>query len=102
MTMPRDDRLGFPEFTSGHTKLLHELADRLPFTYVLDLNKYAPDYNEEFRKKYYLGGHLSPAGYLLTARMVMTLMDHIIQENMDDFKQVGFIGTPYYNCNEKW
>ncbi|MBQ7303061.1 MAG: SGNH/GDSL hydrolase family protein [Clostridia bacterium] len=102
MTMPRDDRLGFPEFTSGHTKLLHELADRLPFTYVLDLNKYAPDYDEEFRKKYYLGGHLSPAGYLLTARMVMTLMDHIIQENMDDFKQVGFIGTPYYNCNEKW
>ncbi len=102
MTLPRDDRLGFPEFVSGHTTLLHELAKRLPFTYVLDFNKYAPDYNEEFRQKFYLGGHLSPAGYLLTARLVMTYMDRIIRENMDDFKQVGFIGTPYHHCEEKW
>ncbi len=36
---------------------------------------------------------MSPTGYLLTAKMVMSYIDYIIWLNPDDFKHAGFIGT---------
>ena len=41
-------------------------------------------------------------GYRLTALMIESYIDWIIRNNMEDFKQIGFVGTPYYNENEKW
>ena len=41
---------------------------------------------------FYLGGHMNPCGYILTARQVMSYIDYIIRHNMRDFKEVGFIG----------
>ena len=38
-------------------------------------------------------GHMTPAGYLLTAKMTAAYIDYIIRHNMQDFKEVGFIGT---------
>ena len=103
MTVPRSE--SNPErdpFYDGHQKLLYDLAELFPFTYVLDFRKYAPVYDAEFRRKYFLGGHMSPMGYILTAKMVMTYMDAIIQEKPEDFAQVGFIGTEFHNCTAKW
>lgn len=74
---------------------MHDFAKMFSNSYVLDFRRYAPDYGEEVRKKYYLGGHMNPVGYVLTACMVETYIDYIIRNNMDDFKQVGFIGTEY-------
>lgn len=37
----------------------------------------------------------------LTKRMVMSYIDYIIRNNMSDFKQVGFIGTPFKNTVDK-
>ena len=34
--------------------------------------------------------------YRLTALMVESYIDYIIRNNPEDFKQVSFIGTPYY------
>ena len=48
-----------------------------------------------------MGGHLTLAGYLLTARMTESYIDYIIRANYKDFAQVGFIGTGFYNKNEK-
>ena len=78
------------------------LAEKFEFTYVLDFLKYAPIYDDEFRKNYYLGGHLNAAGYKLTADFVMSYIDYIIRKNPEDFSQVGFIGTEYHYHGVKW
>ena len=73
------------------------LAEKFENTYVLDFRRYAPAYDEKWYKTFHLG-HMTPAGYLLTAKMVMSYIDWIIRNNPDEFAQVGFIGTPYsYN-----
>ena len=98
MTMP-NDRGNDPEIIrrgEAHAKLLYELAEFFPFTYVIDLRKYAPEYTPEFRDMFYLYGHLNPCGYVFTAKMVASYIDYIIRHNMRDFIQTGFIGTPNY------
>lgn len=76
-------------------KLLHDIADKLPNVYVIDLHKYAPVYDEQFREAFYLRNHLNAAGYLLTAKMMMSYIDYIIRHNMADFRQAGYINTIY-------
>lgn len=81
------------EKTEKHREILYDLAGYFDNTYVLDFYKYGPEYNDEFRKKFYMGGHLNPMGYVLTAHMVASYIDFIIRHNPDDFKEVGYIGT---------
>lgn len=71
------------------------MAEIFSNIYVIDLYKYAPDYSKgsDFARKFMLGGHLNAAGYQYTAWMFMTYIDWIVRNNMDDFAQVGFIGT---------
>ena len=61
-----------------------------------------PDCNAEFKKIYDLAGHLNPMGYRLMALLVESYIDYLIRHNVDDFRQIGFVGTPYYNEAEKW
>lgn len=85
-----------------HAELIYEFCRVFDNCYALDLRKYAPAYDEAFRKRFYLGGHLNAAGYRLTALMVESYIDYIIRSAPDDFKQVSFIGTPFHNEAEKW
>ena len=91
MTMPsagvKDER------KEKHRDLLNAFAEKYDNTYVLDLFEYAPKYNDEFKKNFYMRGHMNPAGYLLTAKMTAAYIDYIIRHNMQDFKEIGFIGT---------
>ena len=82
----------------AHREALFELAEYFDNTYVLDFYKYGPVYDAEFRKKFYMGGHLNPMGYVLTAHMVASYIDYIIRHNSDDFKEVGYIGTDLTFC----
>ena len=103
MTMPREAWLtegAVFENYEKHAEFLRVLPKHFKNLYVLDFRKYAPVYDKEFDDKYRMGGHLNPAGYLLTARMVESYIDYIIRANYKDFVQVGFIGTGYYNKNE--
>lgn len=84
-----------------HQKLLYEMADIFSNTYVLDFRKYAPFQDEEYKKNFFMSGHLNPAGYIFFAKMIISYMDYIIRHNMKDFKQVGFIGTEFKNLEEK-
>jgi hypothetical protein len=52
-------------------------------------------YDEEFKKKFFLFGHMTPTGYLLTAKMICSYIDYIIRHNMEDFKTVGLMGFDY-------
>ncbi len=96
MTMPHSADES-DEKKQEHAKLLHEFAEKFEFTYVLDFHKYAPVYDREFMKKFYLHGHLNPVGYRLTAKMVESYIDYIIRREPEKFAQVPFIGTEYYD-----
>ena len=78
-------------------KALYDLADTFPNCYVIDLYKYSPTQDEEFKRHFYMGGHMNPAGYALAAKIIASYIDYIIRQNPEDFYQVGFIGTSYKN-----
>ena len=75
--------------------LLEQFTKVFNRTYLIDLFTYAPVYDEEFRKKFFLG-HMTATGYVLTARMIESYIDYIIRKNPQDFNQVGLIGTDLY------
>ena len=81
---------------------LYKLTEKFENCYVIDLREYGPVYDQNFKDLFYLGGHLNPMGYRLTALMMESYIDYIIRNNFDDFKQFGFIGTPNYNEKVKW
>lgn len=103
MTIPRSDNdKERREAEDIHQKLLWDMSELFEYTYVLDFRKYAPIYDEAFKEKFFLGGHMNAAGYRLTAKMAESYIDYIIRHNMDDFAQIAFVGTEFYNCNKKW
>ena len=97
MTMPKKGKEDRDAKCDKHAALLYQMAERFSNTYVLDLMKYAPVYDESFVEKFFLNGHMNPCGYILTAQMTMSYIDYIIRHNMKDFAEVGLIGTPFKN-----
>ena len=72
-------------------KLLYNFAQCFSNAYVLDIHQYGPLFDEKFREKYFLYGHMNPMGYLFVAKIIDSYIDYIIRHNPDDFKLVGFI-----------
>ena len=73
---------------------IRKFVDKTKNCYCLDFRKYAPVFDQKFKDTFFLG-HMTPAGYMLIAKMVMSYIDYIIRNNHEDFAQAGFIGTPY-------
>ena len=92
MTAPKGDSETRNKDGEDLRRCVLELAEAFENCYVLDFWQYAPVHDGEFRELFYLGGHLNPCGYVLTAQQVMSYIDYIIRHNMADFKEVGFIG----------
>ena len=104
MTMPRDTE-NTAERNALYDKFqetAYKLCEIFDNCYVVDIRKYAPEYDEKFRKNFFLGGHLNSAGYRFTALMVESYIDYIIRNNFEDFSQIGFVGTEFYNEKTKW
>lgn len=79
------------------TQKLYELAAAFKHAFVIDLMTYGPDYsNGDFKEIFFLHGHLSPAGYALTGKMMCSYIDYIIRNNPKEFKLLGFQNTPLY------
>ena len=94
MTMPHSGRdAKREEYEERHASLLYELQNVFSNIFILDFRKYAPVYDAEFKKNFYLEGHMSATGYLLTGKMVASYIDYIIRHNMPVFKRIGFVGT---------
>jgi len=72
---------------------LKALAEHFDNAYVINLYEYGPVYDEAFREKYFLHGHMNPMGYLFTANLIDSYIDYIIRTNPAEFRNVGFIGT---------
>ena len=102
ITMPVNATEGEEESSQSeeHAKLLYDMAEHFDNTYVIDLRKYGPVYDETFHKRFFMGGHLAPTGYVFTAKLVTSYIDYIIRHHMEEFKQVGFIGTPFRNTKD--
>jgi lysophospholipase L1-like esterase len=84
-----------------HRDLLMKMAEMFDFTYVIDLFTYAPVNDGNFCKVF-RRGHLTPAGYVLYARMIESYIDYIVRSRPEEFAQVGFIGTElYYNPEDR-
>lgn len=103
VTMPKvfDDSEKDKEMKKNHAALMYEMADKFNNAYVLDFYKYAPLYDEDFKKKYYLNGHMTAAGYRLTAEYMISAVHNVVSENLRDFDDVPFIGTGYHELFEK-
>ena len=95
VTMPRDLRVGEERVNKFYdfNVEIRKMAEMFDNTYLIDLEKYAPVFDEEFVENYFMGGHMSPAGYVWMADTITSYIDYIIRQNMKDFKDIGFIGT---------
>ena len=69
------------------------MAELFENAYVIDLYKYGPVYDEKFKEKFFLYGHMAPTGYILTAKLIDSYIDYIIRHNAHDFKNVPFINS---------
>lgn len=101
MTMPRGSNYHRDNLKKQCRDLMEEMVGIFDNCYLIDLYTYAPVIDSEYSRKFSLGSHRNPAGYLARARMIESYIDYIIRHNPEDFKQVGFIGTPYYNVTVK-
>ncbi len=92
VTIPNQNEWGEATL-SLFAERLHDLAEFFDNCYVIDLYKYGPAHDDEFKKRYFLYGHLNPSGYVLAARIIDSYIDYIVRHDPDGFKNVGFIGT---------
>lgn len=101
VTMPLGDDPERNSLKRQCRDLIEEVTGIFDNCYLIDLFSYAPVMNAEYGRKFSLGYHRNPAGYLVRAKTIESYIDYIIRHNLSDFKQVGFIGTPYYNVSVK-
>lgn len=93
VTFPNENTSEKEKAAQDMRKLLYDFAEIFDNTYVLDIYNYGPVYDEKFKEKYFLHGHMNPMGYLFTAKMIDSYIDYIIRHNPDDFKYVAFINS---------
>lgn len=91
VTLPKDGR--DKEITENQVRAMYDLAEHFSNSYVIDLYKYGEVYDNNFRNKYFLHGHMNPMGYIYTARIIDSYIDYIIRQNPRDFVNAGLIGT---------
>ena len=94
VTLP-DDIKRDKEKLDGVIKAIYSLNEYFDNSYVIDLFKYGPKYDEKFRELFYLYGHMNPSGYIFTAKMIDSYIDYIVRHNPEDFKTAGLIGYEF-------
>lgn len=91
VTLP-DDINRNKEKLDGVINAIYSLSEYFDNSYVIDLFKYGPKYDEKFREIFYLYGHMNPSGYIFTAKMIDSYIDYIVRHNPEAFKTAGLIG----------
>ena len=93
VTIPQSDDPVVQENAAALADLLHAFTKRFKNSFVIDLFKFAPVYDARFREQFYLHGHMSPSGYILTAQIVDSYIDYIVRHNPTMFRAIGFVGS---------
>lgn len=94
VAFPNDTVRGNGVLTEGVIRQLYNLADYFENAYVIDLYQYGPVYDERFREKFFMLGHMNPSGYIFTAELIDSYIDYIVRHNPKDFEKVAFINPP--------
>ncbi len=84
---------GFKEKKEAMLSLLDDFAVVFSNTYVIDIYNNSCPFDVDFKKEYYLNGHLNPMGYIYAAEMIDSYINYIINRNPDDFRYVGLINS---------
>lgn len=92
VTMPMENLPSDP-LRRAQGEIMYMLAEHYSNSYVIDLAKYMPVYDQDFKDKFFLEGHMNPMGYLLTGKVMVSYIDYIIRHDLDNFKHVGYINT---------
>ena len=92
VTIPREGNAE-DEKRLAHARLLHALAEVFDNSYVIDLHQYGPVYDDHFKERFFLYGHMNASGYIFTANLVDAYIDYLVRHNPDDFRRVPYIGT---------
>jgi len=93
MTFPKTGDQKLDSVAEKHAELLYSLAGYYENCYVIDMFRNAPIFDEAFKERFFMYGHMNPMGYLLIAKMLDSYIDYIIRHNSADFKTAGFINT---------
>lgn len=93
VTFPNEPDRRDGEKTRSVIEQLYNLAGYFENAYVIDLYKYGPVYDERFREKFFMYGHMNPSGYILTAQIIDSYIDYIVRYNPKDFENVAFINS---------
>lgn len=93
VTFTKNSQKEFEQQAIIHRKAMYTLAEYFNNAYVIDLYEYGPAHDEKFKEEYFMYGHMTPAGYLLTAQLIDSYIDYIVRTNPMDFKTAGFINT---------
>ena len=96
MTMPANESY---DEQDPYVDAIRAMAEYFDNAYLLDLHRYGPLQNADYRRRFYLGGHLNAAGYILTAKMTAAYIDYIIRKNPEEFAQVSYIGTDLFHVS---
>lgn len=72
---------------------LYDLAEYFDHSYVIDLYQYGPIYDENFKKKFFLNGHMNASGYIFTAKLIDSYIDYIVRQTPEEFQTVPLVGT---------
>ena len=79
----------------AHRDLMEALCLYFDNTYLIDLFTFGPNCDETFYETYFLGGHMSPMGYLYMGQLIESYIDPIIRKNPRAFADVCYIGTDF-------
>ncbi len=90
VTFPKDPKLNRDGEAQKVIESIYKLSEHFENSYVIDLDKYGPLFDERFREKFFMFGHMNPSGYLLVAEIIDSYIDYIIRHNPRDFEMVAF------------
>ena len=91
VTVPNDPRYNRNGEVETVNKAVYDIADCFENTYVIDLYKYGPVFDEIFKEKFFMNGHMNPSGYIVIAEMVDSYIDYIVRHNPKDFEMIAFV-----------
>lgn len=77
--------------------IIRGMATLFDNVYCIDIEYLKELYynNADFRKKYYMNGHMNPMGYLYHAYVLMKHIDYIMQTNFEQFADAALWDTEY-------
>lgn len=90
VTFPNDPIWNRDDDAAAVRNALYDLARHFNNAYVIDLGEYGPVYDERFREKFFMLGHMNPSGYIFTAEIIDSYIDYIVRHNHKDFEMVAF------------